>query len=213
MSVLDLSEFKSRANITDTNQDVYLSWILKKFTTVLEEETGLSFSLVSSTTKNYSSKGLYTRFMPIGSWQASGLTVSINENSTTTVLILDTDYRLEYLSGSATSISGIQLYTHYLASKDFLIIQGTYGCGETIPADLDIALYNATLVAYANNKRSGSGIIQSNMIGDVKLEFYNAPEYFHYLTHIANGNLLAVPSISAIIYKYKLKTQQSTFVL
>jgi hypothetical protein len=220
MSYIDLNIFKARANIssTDTTQDAYLDWILSAFSLTIDRTAKTTFSLVSSqTSEKIFGWGNGQRTVQIGTWQASGLVVTYADSVTSTpvTLTLNTDYILnkpsslvDYISATPLPAISITLITKILTKTNYIQVAGTYGYANALPLEIEIALYNSVLTAYAWNKMQGQGLVTVDVIEGLRTEFAVPDQYLTYASALASGNLLAVPSTRDLIMSYQIQSEE-----
>ncbi len=215
MSYITLSDFKLRAGLaSDSTFDTYLTWILQSFSSSIDKITRTTFSYQTSKTSpklfGYSN-GITKR--TIGAWQESGLVVTYYSSvgDTGTVLTKDTDYILEYPnnqvnwdSSNPLPVVSIRLFGYALTKVSYLVITGTFGYASSLPADLERALYFATLTAYTWNKYQGNGLIQRDKIENLETFYAVPPEYLVNAANLASGNLESVPSLASALYSYAM---------
>lgn len=215
MAYIALNDYKARANIalTDTSQDPVISWLLTSFSSTIDQYTNNTWTGTAtiSSSQNFYGWGNGVNYMPIGIWQYSGLTVqygTLDDSSTLQTLTENTDYIVSFVPGTNnTVINQIILTNLVLTEFSYIVISGT-AYQSSLPADLERAIFFATLVATAFYKSNGNGLILEDRIADVSTRFAISDDYFTYAANLAAGDLLAVPAIASMLMTYSIQTGQ-----
>lgn len=212
-SYIDVTTFKARYGITINTYDGLIGDLLQEFSDSIEQYTGTQFTLSSETKKFYGDPAGST-FIHIRPWQSSSLVIQKSEVGSTnpTNLIEGTDYRLMSVANLDSTIYGVSLFNHCLYSTEYLIVSGQYGWSNTLPSNLKTVLRNAVLSALnysqglasgSQSGNGGSGAVESIKDLTTSINYASASEYSHYGGDLANGNLLAVPSIRDTLDYYR----------
>lgn len=222
MSLLSLADFKLRAGITDTVQDYFLTEVLEGLSSTVELLTGVSFSLIPNSVREYQGAG--SQVICIGAWQPAGLTISSNIYGYTYPYfnVVNQDYKLIYPNFKNEQVVAFKSLKYILGPNFYLTVSGTMGWSSTVPADIKNILYNAALTTMLWNKyilgqsnstnSSGgfAGMIQSEKDLTSSITYSSIPQSFlDNASKIASGDLMGVPEIADVLNKYILATSQT----
>lgn len=224
MAYITTSDFLARSGLlsSDTNM-VYLAWVLDVFSTQIDEMSRTQFT-IQNKSKTIREFGQPTNKVFFGAWQATGLTLTAQTfgSSTVTTLTENTDYYLEPIRGGESPIIKAVFPSRNFYKQDFVTVTGQYGYSASLPTNLEMALYTATLTAVIYNRFLSDGANQtSGVLGLVQSErwldqskTYNIPdEFMKYASQLAAGNIISLPSIFATLQTIKSKIYPSITVI
>lgn len=215
MPYISLSDFKARNSIVVATYDAQLTYLLEKFSLIIDKEVGGIFSLVAKTTADemrYYGQPAGTNFIKIAVWQKANLVVKSgsfgSENLKT--LVKNTDYYLKHKNDNQNEpVTGLKFPNKLLFAQEFVQIEGSYGYSDTIPSKLAMLIDDAVLVALGYRLRNQIQIktkgyqLQSEKSGNLNVSLNSNPAMEKYGAALNSGNLMAVPDIFEMISNYK----------
>ena len=224
MAYITTNDFLARSGLAsgDTNL-VYLAWVLDAFSTQIDEMSKTQFS-IQNKTKTIREFGQPTNQVFFGAWQATGLTITGQKFGDTTAKTYteNTDYYLEPVRNGESPIIKAVFPSLNFYKQDFITVSGQYGYSASLPTDLEMALYTATLTAVVYNRFLSEGANQTNgVLGLVKSErwldqskSYEIPtDFMAKASQLASGNIISLPAVFATLQTIKSKIYPSIKVI
>jgi hypothetical protein len=193
----------------------YLDSVIERFINVLTDEVGDIFTLVPSTTEEI--RGNNATLVKVGAWQSSSLVVRLGsygiQYPNIKTLSENTDFIFQKKKGV---VYGVELINSVPSDMDFIRMTGTKGYSATLPDDLYYIMYYAVKIAVEYNQNSvatlGNGMIKMEKSLNQQVSFQDQQDLQRNAEKIVSGNLMGVPTINRVIYKYKSIFKKTTII-
>lgn len=213
MAYITLNQFKAYYNINSTDYDNYLNNVINLFADAIDEFVGFRF-VIEAGNKTLKGENIYGIVnVPVNIWQKNNLNVTrATYGGSSQVLTLNTDYMLQDIPGNEDATDMIRLLCSPLYANEYLAISGNKGWSNGLPSRLQTAYNNALFTAYKYNiaqvssldpDNLSTGLIKSVKDQTTNVTYAGIDEFSQYAFELANGNLMAVPSIGSMLQAYK----------